>query len=295
MADPIDLAGLSAPDAVEDLDFELILSEIRAQLLALAPELADVLELESEPINKLLEVGAYREVIMRARANDSVRAVLLATATGTDLENLAALYGVTRQVVVAANPDATPPVAEIREDDAALRKRTQLSLEALTTAGTVGAYSFHALSADGRVRGVAVTSPAPGRVLITVLSHEAGGMPSAGLLAVVADALEDVRPLCDDPVVAAPSFTDFAVDATLVLSHGPGAEVVQAAARAAVQAYVADELAVGRVVRLTALLARLHQPGVESVVLTSPTSDINPGRTGVARASSIAIGHEVMS
>lgn len=291
----IDLAALALPDAVEVLDYEVILAEARSLLLALAPELADVLALESEPLVKLLQVAAFREILMRARANDSVRAVMLALASGSDLEQLAALLGVARQTVIEADPEATPPVAAVDEDDASLRRRAQLSWEGMTVAGTVGAYQFHALSADGRVRDVAVTRPAPGVVQITVLSHDAGGVPSAGLIGVVADALGDVRPLCDSVQVVAPAFVDFAVAAVLHLPGGPGAEVVLDAATAAVTEYVRDELAVGRIVRHGALLARLYQPGVEAVTLTAPAGDIDPGPTGVARAVAIDITREVAS
>lgn len=291
----IDLATLPVPDAVERLDFETILAETTEAFKTLAPDYADVIDLESEPLLKLMQVGAYRELLMRARANDSVRAVLLATATGADLDNLVAIHGVVRQVIVEADPDAVPPVAAVLEDDEALRQRAQLAPEAWTNAGTVASYAYHALSADGRVRDVAITRPGPGQVLVTVLSHEAGGVPSADLLAAVSAVIEEVRPLCDDTAVAAPSFVDFAVQATLVVPPGPGAEVIRAAALEAVQDYVEDELAVGRIVRQTALLARLHQSGVDHVILTAPAADIDPGRTGVARASAITIATEVAS
>ncbi|MDQ7775160.1 MAG: baseplate J/gp47 family protein [Paracoccus aminovorans] len=289
----IDLSALPLPDAVEQLDYEGLLAELRDLLVALAPDLAEALALESDPLPKLLEVGAFRELIMRARANDSVRAVMLALATGSTLDQLVALLGVARQIVVEADPEALPPVEAVYEDDASLRRRAQLSFEGLTTAGTVGAYTFHAMSADGRVRDVAVTSPAPGVVLVTILSHEGDGAPSAGLLDAVAGALDAVRPLCDDVQVAAPDFVDFAVSAVLHLTSGPGAEIVLDAAVAAVTEYVQDELAVGRILRQGALLARLYQSGVESVTLTAPSADIDPGRTGVARAVSIDITAEV--
>ncbi len=285
----IDLSMLPLPDAVEQLDYETVLDECKAVLIALAPEVADVLSLESELLVKLLQVGAFRELIMRGRANDSVRAVMLALSTGADLDQLVALLGVARQTIVEADPDADPPVSAVLEDDAALRRRAQMSWEALTTAGTVGAYQFHALSADGRVRDVAVTRPQPGVVQVTILSHEAGGAPSADLLATVAGALEDIRPLCDDVRVAAPAFVDFAVAAHLTLSSGLAADLVLATAEDAVSAYVQDSLEVGRIVRQGAILARLYQTGVEAVTLTAPLADIDPGRTGVARATTITL------
>ena len=291
----IDLSALPLPDAVEQLDYEVILREMRDLLVSLAPGLADAVALESDPLTKLLQIDALRELMMRARANDSVRAVMRALATGSTLDHLVALLGVVRETVIEADPEADPPVEAVFEDDASLRRRAQLSWEGMTTAGTVGAYQFHALSADGRVRDVAVTRPQPGHVLVTILSHEADGEPSAELQDAVLDALDPVRPLCDDVVVAAPDFTDFAVTAVLHLTSGPGAEIVQAAALAAVAGYVQDELAVGRIVRQGALLARLYQSGVESVTLTAPLGDIDPGRTGVARAIAITITTEVMA
>ena len=135
----IDLSALPLPDAVEQLDYEVILGEARATLLALAPELADVLALESEPLNKLLQTDAFRELIMRGRANDSVRAVMLALATGADLDQLVALLGVARQAVIEADPDANPLVLAVYEDDASLRRRAQMSWEGMTVAGTAGA------------------------------------------------------------------------------------------------------------------------------------------------------------
>lgn len=286
---PIDLSALPLPDAVEVLDYEVILAERKDVLIALAPWLAEVLGLESEPVTKLIEEGSFRELIWRARANDSVRSVMLALATGADLDGLVALLGVARETVIEADPDASPPVAAVYEDDASLRRRAQLSWEGMTVAGTVGAYTFHALSADGRVRDVAVTSPRPGAVLVTILSHEETGEPSAELVEVLDSVLQDIRPLCDSVTVAGPDFIDFAVSAELHLASGPGAEVVHQAAVEAVTAYVLDELAVGRIVRLGGLLARLYQPGVDAAVIASPIADIDPGRIGVARATSIEI------
>ncbi|KAB8305384.1 baseplate assembly protein, partial [Rouxiella chamberiensis] len=63
----IDLSQLPAPDVVEVLDYETLLAERKATLVSLYPEdqqaaIARTLTLESEPIVKLLEENAYREV-----------------------------------------------------------------------------------------------------------------------------------------------------------------------------------------------------------------------------------------
>ena len=63
----IDLSTVTAPQVVEALDFEAIFAQLKAELLARLPGVADVLELESEPLTKLLQVAAYREAAKRIR------------------------------------------------------------------------------------------------------------------------------------------------------------------------------------------------------------------------------------
>jgi phage-related baseplate assembly protein len=277
--DAINLSQLPMPAAVEVIDFEAILAALKADLLLRAPELTEVLNLESEPVVKLLEAFAFREMILRARINDSVRAVHLPTATGSDLDALAALFGVLRLEVTAANPLASPPTAAVLESDTSLRLRTQLSLEGFSVAGPRGAYVFHARSADGRVRDVSVDTPAPGSVRVTVLSSELPqGVPTAPVLAAVTERLnaDDVRPLSDSVIVQPAAIVTYEVIATITLQDGPDPTLVLEAARAAVAAYVRQCHSLGTAVRLAGLNAAMWQPGVTQVVITEPASDIVP-------------------
>lgn len=146
-----DLATLPAPQIIEPLDFEQILADLKADILARAPELAEVLALESDPIVKLLEACTYRELLYRARVNDAARAHLLAFATGGDLDHLAAQYGVDRQA---------------GETDDRLRTRLQLRIAALAGQGTREHYEFHALTASPLVRAVRASQQTPGSVLV---------------------------------------------------------------------------------------------------------------------------------
>jgi phage-related baseplate assembly protein len=272
----IDLSLLPVPGIIETLDFEVILAAMKADLATRAPELAAVLALESEPVVKLLEVCAYREVILRARVNDAVKGVLLATATGSDLDNLAALFGVLRLVISPGDALATPPVAPVLESDSELRRRTQLALEGFSTAGPSGAYVFHALTAAGDVLDASATSPAAGQVMVSVLSRTGSGAAGAPLLATVLAALsaEDVRPLCDAVTVQSAAIVNYAITATLFFYAGPDSTVVLAAAQAAAAAYAAAQHRLGRDVTLSGLYAALHQPGVQRVVLAAPTATI---------------------
>lgn len=273
----IDLSALPAPRVIEALDVSAILARKTAALEALAPELAAVLQIQSEPLVKFLELEAYDEFMLRARINDAARGVLLATATGPDLDNLAALYGVVRLVLAAAQPNATPPSAAVLETDADFRRRVQLAPDGLSVAGPRGAYVFHALSAHADVKDAAASSPAPGVVRVSVLSRSGGGAASPAVLDAVAAALADVRPLTDQVEVVAASLVPVTVTATLVLQHGPSAELVMAAAGTALDAYLDRQTRLGGDITISGLMAALHQPGVHRVALASPSADVTIG------------------
>lgn len=287
----VDLSRLPVPNAVEVLEYEAILAAMIADLAARAPELAAALAVESDPLVKDLQVGAYREMLLRARINDAVRATMLATALGGDLDNLAALFGVARQVVTPADPAAIPPIAAVMEGDDALRLRTQLALEGFSTAGPRAAYEFHARSADARVSDVAVDSPEPGLVRVVVLSSEGDGQASSGLVSAVTTALnaEDVRPLCDTVLVQSAQIVPFAIDARLTLLQGPDISVILAEAQAELGRYLASIRGVGRAVRLSGIYAALNRTGVENVDLISPTADIVVAGTEAAHCTAAVV------
>ena len=141
----IDLNQLPAPDVVEELDFETILAERKATLVSLYPEaeqaaIARTLTLESEPLVKLLEENAYREVMWRQRVNEAARAVMLPYAAGSDLDVLAANNNTARLVITPANDNAIPPVPAVMESDSDFRLRTQQAFEGLSVAGPTGDY-----------------------------------------------------------------------------------------------------------------------------------------------------------
>lgn len=226
----IDLNQLPAPDVVEELDFETILAERKATLISLYPEdqqeaVARTLTLESEPLVKLLEENAYRELIWRQRVNEAARAVMLACAAGNDLDVIGANYNTTRLIITPADDSTIPPTPAVMESDTDYRLRIQQAFEGLSVAGSVGAYQYHGRSADGRVADISVTSPSPACVTISVLSRENNGVASEDLLAVVRNALngEDVRPVADRVTVQSAAIVEYQINATLYLYPAPKA------------------------------------------------------------------------
>lgn len=271
---PIDLSKLPAPEVVETLSF----TEIRDAMLADLQARDDTFDalLPSDPAYKILEVAAFREVLIRQRINDAARQVMLAHATGSNLEQLAALFQVTRQV---------------DESDDELRLRVQLAPEGFAAAGPVGAYAFHAHAASAEVKDVDVSSPAPGVVQITVLSTEGDGTPDQDLLDAVEAALDDetVRPLTDTVQVAAAAVTTYAIDVELVLYAGPDDEVVRQAAEDAVAAYCDEHHRLGHDITLAGIIAAAYQPGVQNVAVVTPTEDVVVAPQAAAYCTSVTV------
>lgn len=292
--DTVDLTKLPPPDAVEEIDFEVVLAELVQDFRTRFPDHADLLE--SDPVMKTLEAWAYRETLFRQRVNEGVRAELLATARGSDLDHIGARYSVARRLLDPGNPDAVPPVPPTYESDDSLRARIQMAPEALSVAGPVGAYVFHATSAHPQVRDVAVQSPTPGDVLVTVLADTGDGTPPADVLDAVRDQLndDDIRPLTDRVTVQAATILPYQVQATIRIYPGPSADVVRAAAEQAVTAYVEACWRLGRPVPVSGLLAAMHVEGVESVDLVSPAGGMAPAAHEAAWCEGVALTVELV-
>ncbi|MGQ7242823.1 baseplate assembly protein [Salinicola sp. V024] len=273
MTTAIDLSQLPAPDVIETIDFETLLAERKSRLVALyaADERADLaarLELESEPLNKLLQENAYREIVFRQRINEAARANMLAFARASDLDQLGANFDAERLVIDAGDPDAVPPVSATLESDTEFRSRIQLAFESLSVAGPVGAYEFQARAAHADVLDVSVESPEPVDVIVTILSRSGDGIPGADVLDAVRDHIDERRPLTDRVTVQPATLADYAITATLTLEDGPDADVVETTARQRLNAYVDSRHRLGAWVTRSGIHAALTVEGVAAVTLT---------------------------
>ncbi|OED13248.1 baseplate J/gp47 family protein [Burkholderia sp. A2] len=276
---PIDLSQLTSPDVVETIDYETLLAARKARLVSLYPaaeqaEIAATLALESEPLVKLLQESAYREIVLRQRVNDAARAVMLAYAVGTDLDHLAALFGIRRLTISPADPEHD--LAAIMESDADLRARTQLAPQSFSVAGPEGAYVSHARNADGRVLDASAISPAPCEVLVTVLARDGDGTATPALIDAVAAALQadDVRPLTDKVTVRGADILRYQVRARLVFFAGPDRAVALAQANRAMKQYTESMHRLGMEVTLDGIYAAARAAGVQKVILESPLAGL---------------------
>ena len=120
----IDLSQLPSPTIIEELDFETILTEVKAVMVTAFPDdqqsaVAAAMTLESEPLNIIAQAMAYRELLLRQRINEGAAACMLSHSTGDDLDNIAANLDTERLVIT----EATDTADAVMESDEALRLR----------------------------------------------------------------------------------------------------------------------------------------------------------------------------
>lgn len=289
----VNLSQLPVPDVVEQIDFETILTDILADFIArmAAAGVTYTALVESDPLYKLAEAAAYREVLVRQRANESAKAVMLALAVGADLDQLGANVNVQRLLIDEGDPNAVPPVPPTYESDEDFRARIQLSFEGYTTAGSEGSYVFHALSADGDVKDISAISPTPGVVEVYVLSRSGNGTALPALVAKVNAVLnaEDIRPMTDQVIVASAEIVPFTIEAVLTMYPGPDPEVVRQAALDKLAEYISKVQRIGYDVTRAGIIGALVQPGVQNVALISPAADVVIGDSQAPYCSDIDV------
>ena len=285
----VDLSRLPAPVIVEQKTFETIVTEMVAQVQALLPSFDATVD--SDPAVKVLHVAAYRELLIRQEFQDGGKQLMVAFATDTRLDHLGALVGVARLVVTPAN-DTTGADA-VYEDDDTYRQRIVLAPEGFSVAGPELAYVKHAKDASADVLDASATSPAPGEVLVSVLSATGDGTASAALLALVAAIITDpaIRPLGDLVTVASARIVGFAITASLITFDGPDINLVLATARTKLDAYLAFNRKLGRAITTSGIIAALTVEGVHKVNLPAPVADIDCDLTEAAHCTGIAITH----
>lgn len=236
----------------------------------------DTEEIEAEVSASIQEASAVREQKALEAKSQAQADVLVAFAHGVFLDRLGDFYGTARFV---------------GESDDRYRRRIQLAPEAFSTAGSHGAYVYHALSSDPRVLNADVWSPKEGRVVVAIQSAMGNGIPSEDLLRVVRSYLNrpDIKPLTDVVLVRAAAPIYYTIDGDLYVLDGPDHAVVKAGSIASVEALTLNRRTPGRDVPLSAIYAAASIGPVDKVVLRSPVADIVIGNGQVAICQGISL------
>lgn len=285
----INLLGLPLPNLIEPIDPETEVLRLRAELAAKFPAdhpIQAALNLESEPINKVIEVLAYRYSLKIAEDNRKARSLMLAFATGGDLDHIGVTYyRLERKLLQAEDKTANPPKQAIYEADEDYRYRLALSTEAMTMAGSAGSYEFHALSASPEVHNVTVHSPAPTEVDVYLAGQIDGDvLQQAGktvgvsqkavddvYTALVAD---DVRPLTDLVRVHSATAKAYTINAIVYIKNGISPQLILAQGMSALRQYLIDNFKPNARIATSRIIGALDVTGVSHIELNEPKSDV---------------------
>ncbi|WP_353287681.1 baseplate J/gp47 family protein [Wolbachia endosymbiont (group B) of Gerris lacustris] len=248
---------MQQPNIIEPLNFEEIFSRMKEELVRRDESFTALVE--SDPAIKILEIAAWRELLLRQRINEAVKGNLLKFATGEDLDNLAEFYGVERQK---------------EEDDERFRKRIKAKIAGWSTGGSKEYYKYHALSADSRVKDALVESTIPGKVQISILSTQLSttGIALEELLKIVKKQVtrDDIRVLTDTITVIGCNITEIDIHSRMSISPVISEEEIKK------QFIKKFELAkrLGWSVTRSWIIANLFVDGVENVELIEPKEDV---------------------
>ncbi len=274
------LASLAKPIIIEELDYEAILAERTARLVAgydAAGVPYDVAALETDSGVIITEESSYRETLLRARGNDIARGRYRLFATGADLDHLAEYYGVRRMA---------------GETDERLNYRITLAQQGVSVAGPEAYWQRLAMAASIRVADVAVWREAVLPILhVAILAADNGGVADAELLALVEAAVmaDAVRPMSAAHVVvesAARPLTPVVAGVKLL----PGtAETLLDTLEAALPTKWAAIGGLGRDLTLDWLKAALMVDGVYSVTIVTPAAGVVADEHEMVRIGTVTL------
>lgn len=171
------------------------------------------------------------------------------------------------------NITTTDGGADVESDDA-FYERLRGSMETFSTAGTMGAYAYHAMTASALIADVVVFSPEPGIVDVrAILEH--GELPSEEVLQKIYDVVnaDDVRALTDYVRVSAPDVELFNIDVTYYIQtySAISTETILSNVEAAIQEYQVWQCEkMGRDINPSKLIHLLYSAGVKRVEVKSP-------------------------
>lgn len=177
------LPDIHLPDVIEEIDYEALLDDTKQHLRDESG--LDIEFIESDPVTMANESLVYREMLLRARINESARAAYLFTASNNDLKNIASSRGV---------------ILLDGESDERLRYRTYLALYSFSTAGAAKSYEYYALTVSTDILQARCLGPKDGTAPGTVeIVYHSNSDFTDDVLAACND--ETVVPLCDTPLV----------------------------------------------------------------------------------------------
>lgn len=192
-------------------------------------------------------------------------------------------------VSTAANIDTTGGGSDV-ETDEQLRERIKLAPSQYSSAGSRSSYKFYAQSANALITDVSITSPTPGTVVIVPLTENDETPEQIITDVYAACSPENVRPLTDTVVVAAPVRTDYQIQVDVVLYEDTDASEVQMQITAVLNAFASEKRTrLGQDI-IRSHIAQICRIGtVYDVAVIHPVENIVITDTAFARCTEIAV------
>ena len=267
--------NLPEPNITENINFEDKFQELKTDFQSRSPEYSAFQD--SDPIMIFLQLVSALIVDMLFKINTAVKSTLVLLASGLFLDHLAVFWNVTRRVIVAANPNANPPVSEVLESDEDFRCRLLLAIKGFTKGATKEYYQFYALESDPLVDSAQVFKEEVNTpfVDIAIRSTDNNGIPSQALLDSVEAYMnsDPIRSISDVVRVrsAVGALLDVEANITL-LPDAPASAIDDIKEYFEQQLNLVNEL--GRDITRSWIISKLNTSDVHSVELLSPTQDV---------------------
>lgn len=285
--DPEYLMGLPVPPAVEPLNFEATLAEMKADFLELFPDAAKELEIQTSPLLAQLRHMAATKVKMSAEINDRSRLNFLTHTFGSGVDNFGAFWSLERKTVRPADNTTTPPTPAVMERDEDLKKRTFAAPAKLAAAGPKSAFESHALDVDPAIKKAKAISHESGETSVYLYNPDAE--ITAEQIAAVSAYLAPRTPLCAHTHVQAAGRPSMAVTATLYILPGQLWAEVEARAMAALRAYEKSRQDFGLDIIQKGVLDALFCEGVQDVSMAAPTENLAVAQTDIAQFGAVVL------
>lgn len=193
-----------------------------------------------------------------------------------------------------ANTTTTAGGSE-EESDTAFYNRMRESEESYTTAGPRGSYAYHAKSVSSQISDVSAESPEDGVADVRIMLY-GGKLPDKELIDRVQEYLsaDDIRPMTDKVIVAAPDTIEFDIEATYYIPRDKAAttkEIKQAVELATENYKLWQTSKMGRDINPSYFNAMLMESGIKRVDITTPVfTEIPKGSVAVLRNCNVTFG-----
>lgn len=181
-----------------------------------------------------------------------------------------------------------------RESDESYRRRIYLAPEALSNAGSNGAYEYFARSASSLISDVYVYSSAPGHVNICVLLQN-GELPSQEILDAVYEKCSNktVRPLTDNLTVELPTVVKYDLNVSYYIeTNAISKTLIHEKVQQAIGNYLVWQSSkIGRDINPSKLVFDCVEAGAKRVDIVSPSyTVVNSGQVAQLDVKTVTFG-----